>query len=171
MNRPKLNLAVPHLLSLPAAVAFREQLRVRNQKVVLTNGCFDLLHAGHIYFLENAAKQGDALFVAINGDASVQALKGPKRPVQSELERAYALGALACTAALVLFHQPRLTQEIEALRPDVYVKAGDYTLETLNAEERAALQAVGADIRFLPFLPGFSSTALIKRITDAGGTA
>jgi D-glycero-beta-D-manno-heptose 1-phosphate adenylyltransferase len=111
---------------------------------------------------------GDALIIALNSDASVRALKGPSRPVQNEEQRAYALGALACVDGVVVFREPRLTAEIRALRPDVYCKAGDYTLEKLNPEERAALQDVGARIEFLPFLPGFSTTNLIARIKAAG---
>jgi rfaE bifunctional protein nucleotidyltransferase chain/domain len=164
-------LPVPKLLSLEEAIARRAALAAQGKRVVLTNGCFDLLHAGHIYFLQNARQLGDALFVGINGDESVRALKGPKRPVQSERERAYALSALECTTTLFIFHQPRLTSEIQALRPDLYAKAGDYTLEKLEATERSALQARGAEIRFLPFLSGFSSTDLIRRVTAAGGIA
>ncbi|MFZ5496908.1 MAG: adenylyltransferase/cytidyltransferase family protein [Verrucomicrobiota bacterium] len=166
MSTPALH--VPKLLDLPAAAACREELAAGGKQVVLVNGCFDLLHAGHIHFLEQARGLGDALFVALNSDESVRALKGPHRPVQAETERAYALGALASTTVLVLFRQPRLTAEIRALHPDIYAKAGDYRLETLDAGERAALQDVGADIRFVPFLPGFSSTTLIRRIAAAG---
>jgi D-glycero-beta-D-manno-heptose 1-phosphate adenylyltransferase len=158
----------PKLHSLPAAIAWREQRRAAGQRVVLTNGVFDLLHTGHLYYLQQARALGDALLIALNADASVRALKGPTRPVQTEEQRAYALGALACVDAITIFREPRLTAEIRALRPDVYCKAGDYTLEKLNAEERAALQEVGADIKFLPFLPGFSTTNLIARIRAAG---
>ncbi len=165
------NLPVAKLRTLDEAVAERRAMGATRRRVVLTNGCFDLLHAGHIYFLQTAAALGDALFIALNSDASVRALKGPQRPVQGERERAYALSALACTHTLVLFREPRLVPEIEALRPDVYVKAGDYTLERLDRAERDALQAVGAEIRFVPFLPGFSTTKLLQRITAAGGIA
>lgn len=158
----------PKLLSLPEAVTRREQWRKEQRKVVLTNGVFDLLHTGHLYYLQKAQELGDVLMIALNADASVRALKGPTRPVQSEEQRAYALAALACVDAVVVFREPRLTAEIRALRPDVYCKAGDYTLEKLNAEERAALQEVGARIEFLPFLPGFSTTQLIARIKAAG---
>lgn len=158
----------PKLHSLAAAVRWREQQRAAGRRVVLTNGVFDLLHTGHLYYLQQARRLGDALLIALNADASVRALKGPARPVQTEAQRAYALGALACVDAVVIFGAPRLTAEIAALRPDVYAKAGDYTLETLNPEERAALQAGGARIEFLPFLPGFSTTALIARIKAAG---
>ena len=149
-------------------VAWREAQRAAGKRVVLTNGVFDLLHTGHLYYLQQARELGDALVIALNADASVRVLKGPSRPVQSEEQRAYALGALACVDAVVIFSEPRLTAEIKALRPDVYCKAGDYTLEKLNVEERAALQEVGAEIRFLPFMPGFSTTELIARIKRAG---
>lgn len=155
-------------MSLPDAVAWREQLRSQGRRVVLTNGVFDLLHTGHLYYLRQARELGDALIIALNADASVRALKGPTRPVQTEEQRAYALGALGFVDGIVIFREPRLTPEIRALRPDLYTKAGDYTLEKLDAGERTALQAVGADIRFLPFLPGFSTTALIARIKAAG---
>jgi bifunctional ADP-heptose synthase (sugar kinase/adenylyltransferase) len=98
----------------------------------------------------------------------VRAIKGPTRPVQTEVERAYALAALACVDGIVIFDTPRLTAEIRALRPDVYCKAGDYTLEKLDAGERAALEEVGAQIEFLPFLEGFSTTKLIAKIKAAG---
>lgn len=149
-------------------MALRGQLREAGRRVVLTNGVFDLLHTGHLFYLQEARRLGDALFIALNADASVRALKGPTRPVQSEEQRAYALGALTCVDAVVVFREPRLTKEIEALRPDVYCKAGDYTLEKLDAGEREALQRVGARIEFMPFLPGFSTTSLIARIKAAG---
>lgn len=158
----------PKLRTLADTVAWREQLRSEGRRVVLTNGVFDLLHTGHLFYLRQARALGDVLLIALNADASVRALKGPTRPVQSEEQRAYALGALACVDAVTIFREPRLTPEIRALRPDVYCKAGDYTLEKLNAEERGALEEVGARIEFLPFLPGFSTTQLIARIKAAG---
>lgn len=159
----------PKLLTLAAAVAKRRELKTNGRRVVLTNGVFDLLHTGHLYYLRQAAALGDHLFIALNGDAGVRALKGPNRPVQTEIERAYALGALEFVSAIVIFHQPRLTAEIRALQPDVYCKAGDYTLEKLDPGERAALAEVGARIEFMPFLPGFSTTNLIAKIRAAGG--
>ena len=158
----------PKLRALPEAIAWREQQRAARRRVVLTNGVFDLLHTGHLFYLQQARALGDALIIALNSDASVRALKGATRPVQTEEQRAYALGALACVDAVTVFREPRLTAEIRALRPDVYCKAGDYTLEKLNPEERAALDQVGAKITFLPFLPGFSTTNLIARIKAAG---
>jgi D-glycero-beta-D-manno-heptose 1-phosphate adenylyltransferase len=158
----------PKLLSLPAAVTWRKQQRSGGRRVVLTNGVFDLLHTGHLYYLKKARDLGDALIIALNADASVRALKGPSRPVQTEEQRAYALAALQCVDAIVVFREPRLTAEIRLLQPDVYCKAGDYTLEKLNPEERTALQEIAAEIKFLPFLPGFSTTNLIARIKAAG---
>ena len=163
-----MNLDNPKLRTLDGAVAWRDGLRREGRRVVLTNGVFDLLHTGHLYYLQQARALGDALVIALNADASVRLLKGPARPVQSEEQRAFALAALECVSAIVIFRAPRLTAEIRALRPDVYCKAGDYTLEKLNAEERAALEEVGARIEFLPFLPGFSTTSLIARIQAAG---
>lgn len=164
-------LPIPKLRRLPDAVRERESLEAAGRKVVLTNGCFDLLHAGHLYFLQQASEQGDALFIALNSDTSVRTLKGSSRPIQPEIERAYALAALACTHTVVLFDQPRLVPEIRALHPDVYVKAGDYTVETLAADERAALLEVGARIQILPFLPGYSTSDLLRRIAAAHASA
>lgn len=163
-----MNLDNPKLLKFTAVVAARERLRSAGKRVVLTNGVFDLLHTGHLYYLQQARALGDALFVALNGDASVRALKGPTRPIQTEEQRAYALGALTCVDTIFVFNTPRLDAEIRALRPEVYGKAGDYTLEKLDPSERAALEEVGAAIKFLPFLPGFSTTALIAKIKAAG---
>ena len=158
----------PKLFTLEQAVAARAKWRTAKRTVVLTNGVFDLLHTGHIHSLQAARAQGDVLLVAINSDKSVRTIKGPSRPLQSESERAYALGALSCVDGVVVFSEPRLTKEISALHPDVYCKAGDYTLEKLNAEERAALEAIGAKIVFVPFLPGFSTTGLIAKIKASG---
>jgi rfaE bifunctional protein nucleotidyltransferase chain/domain len=155
-------------MTLEQAVRAREAWRRDGKRVVLTNGVFDLLHTGHLHSLQAAKRCGDILVVALNADDSVRALKGPGRPVQDEEQRAYALGALASVDAIIIFSAPRLTPEIRAIKPDVYCKAGDYTVETLNAEERAALQGVGAKIEFVPFLPGFSTTGLIAKIKAAG---
>lgn len=164
-----MELSNPKLFNLTVAVGRRQQLREAGRRVVLTNGVFDLLHTGHLYYLQQARALGDALFIALNSDESVKQLKGPLRPVQSEMERAYALAALACVDGVVIFRAKRLTKEILTLAPDIYVKAGDYTLEKLDAEERAALEKVGARIDFMPFLPGFSTTGLIAKIKAAGG--
>ncbi len=154
----------PKLFSLEQAVMQRAALCAASKKLVLTNGVFDLLHTGHLFYLQQARMLGHALFVALNADTSVKQLKGPLRPVQDELQRAYALAALASVNGVVIFRGKQLTTEILALKPSVYVKAGDYTLEKLNPEEHVALEQVRAQIRFLPFLEGFSTTNLIARI-------
>ena len=157
------------LTPLASTLEIRQRWRAAGQTVVMTNGCFDLLHTGHIYFLQKARQLGDRLLVALNSDASVQILKGAKRPVQTELERAFALAALDCVDHIVIFGDSNLMNEIHVLQPDIYTKAGDYTLDRLHPGERSALESVGATIHFLPFLAGFSTTTLIQKIVAAGG--
>lgn len=155
------------LVSLGELVKIRDELDAAGGKLALTNGCFDLLHSGHNYFLKNAASLGDRLVVMLNSEESVRALKGPTRPVQNDLERAYNLASLSAVDYVCVFSSKRLNAEIAAVRPHVYAKAGDYTLEKLDAGERAALEKCGAEIVFLPFLEGFSTTSLIAKIAAA----
>ena len=154
----------PKWLSLDEAVKRRERLRQEGTSLVLTNGCFDLLHSGHIYFLINTAALGDVLWIALNSDESVRDLKGSSRPIQNEKLRAYNLAALECVSGIITFNSKRLNVEIQALEPDIYAKAGDYSLETINKEERRALEAAGTKIVFIPSLEGHSTTELIKKI-------
>ncbi len=154
----------PKFHSLEEAVRRRSIAQMLGKRFVMTNGCFDLLHPGHLFFLNEAAQKGDLLWVLLNKAESVSALKGPHRPIQGDLERAYALASLTAVSGISLFKNKRLSEEILALKPDVYVKAADYTLETLDPEERQALEAVHAEILFLPFLKGSSTTHLIQRI-------
>ena len=141
-----------------------ESSRQRGERLVLTNGCFDLLHLGHVRYLEAARSLGDALVVAINGDDSVRALKGPGRPLTREHDRAEVVAALECVDHVVIFPEVRVTRLLERVRPAIYVKGGDYTADTLDPEERAALEKIGAEIRILPFEPGHSTSALIERM-------
>ena len=143
----------------------RDRLHAQGKKLVFTNGCFDLLHAGHVRYLAEARALGDAMVVALNSDASVRALKGPERPLNRENDRAEVLCALKAVDAVVVFGDERATQLIETIQPHVYAKGGDYTVESLNAEERGALQACGAEIRILPLVPGRSTTATISKMT------
>jgi rfaE bifunctional protein nucleotidyltransferase chain/domain len=161
----------PKLMTLRQAARARRRLRPAGGMFVLTNGVFDLLHPGHMAYLQQArrlAGRRGRLFVALNSDRSVKRLKGPHRPILAAQSRAYDLAQLEAVDGIVVFNRRRLTREIIALEPDIYVKAGDYSLETLNPAERAALNQVGASIRFVPFLPGFSTTALVAKITAAG---
>jgi rfaE bifunctional protein nucleotidyltransferase chain/domain len=151
------------IFDIDALAAFRAEAAALGKRVVLTNGCFDLLHCGHASYLAQSAALGDVLIVAVNSDASVRELKGPQRPVNAEADRAYLLAALRCVDAVFIFPGPRLDAEIRRLRPDIYTKAGDYTPDTLDPGERAALDATGAEIHILPFVAGHSTTSLIDR--------
>ncbi len=144
-------------------VRYRDLLADEGQRVVFTNGCFDLLHVGHVRYLQAARALGEVLIVAVNGDDSVRALKGPTRPVNPEHERAEVLAALACVDFVLIFHSERITELVHHIRPQVYAKGGDYTVENLNAEERMALGEVGADIHILPLEPGKSTTAMLAK--------
>ena len=152
------------LLTLAAAEKWRRELREAGKTLVVTNGCFDIMHRGHAAYLREARNLGDALLVLINSDASVRGLKGPTRPVVSEKDRAYMLCALAAVDRVVVFQNTRCDRELAALAPDIYVKGGDYTIDKLEPHERAALESSGAKIVFKPFIPGFSTTTLIQRI-------
>ena len=133
--------------------------RSKGESIVFTNGCFDLLHIGHITLLESARAQGDRLIVAINSDASVKSLKGPTRPIVRERERAYVLGALAAVDAVVIFNEPTPLALIEALRPDVIVKGGDYNEDTVVGAKE--VRSWGGRVQIVPTVEGFSTSKLI----------
>lgn len=153
-------------LSLDAAAAWRDQLHASGKRLVFTSGCFDILHAGHVRYLAQARALGDALIVALNGDDSVRALKGPDRPVHSEADRAEVLLGLSSVDAVVIFNTPRTTNLISAIRPHLFAKGGDYTIATLNPEERAALEAAGSEIQILPELTGRSTSASLAKLNS-----
>ena len=159
-------MSVPKLKSTDELASIRESMTAEGRRLVLTNGCFDLLHVGHVRYLQLARNLGDALVVALNSDASVRMLKGPTRPITQEYDRAEVLAALACVDFVTIFPSIRVTDVITAIRPHVYVKGGDYTIETLDAGERAALESAGAEIRILPLTPGKSTTGIVKRVNS-----
>jgi D-glycero-beta-D-manno-heptose 1-phosphate adenylyltransferase len=140
------------------------KLHAAGKKIVATNGCFDLLHVGHIRYLTAARALGDALIVGINGDQSVRELKGAGRPVNNENDRAEILAALDCVDLVTIFPEIRATRFLEIATPDVYVKGGDYNQDTLNAEERQVLQKIGAKIDIVPFERGYSTSDLLARL-------
>jgi rfaE bifunctional protein nucleotidyltransferase chain/domain len=140
------------------------ELRAAGRKLVATNGCFDLLHVGHVRYLQAARRLGDVLAVGLNGDGSVRELKGNGRPINNEEDRAEVLAALECVDFVTIFPETRATQFILAGQPAIYAKGGDYTAETLNAEERAALQEVGAEICIIPFEKGYSTSVLLEQL-------
>jgi D-glycero-beta-D-manno-heptose 1-phosphate adenylyltransferase len=143
---------------------WRENLRQRGQKLVVTNGCFDLLHLGHVTYLEGARNLGAALLIGINSDEAVRQLKGPSRPVNSESDRAAVLAALESVSGVCLFQEKRATRFLGHAQPDIYVKGGDYTLETIEQEERRIVEAAGGKVVILPFVPGKSTTAILAQI-------
>jgi D-glycero-beta-D-manno-heptose 1-phosphate adenylyltransferase len=141
-------------------------LREAGQKLVVTNGCFDLLHVGHVRYLQAARALGDALAVGVNGDQSVRELKGENRPINNERDRAEVLAALECVDFVTIFPDVRATRLLESVRPAIYAKGGDYTTATLNAEERAVLEKIGAEIRIIPFEKGYSTSGLLEKLRD-----
>jgi D-glycero-beta-D-manno-heptose 1-phosphate adenylyltransferase len=142
---------------------------IGDKKLVVTNGVYDLLHPGHIEYLSMAQELGDYLLICCNGDASVKAIKGPKRPIIDEENRAFMLASLKCVDKVIIFQEPEALNSLIAIQPDIYVKGGDYTLETINQNERKALEKIGSKIQFIPFKAGFSTTTMIDRIIDAYG--
>ncbi len=151
------------ILSLQELVAQAEDLRRANKSLVLTNGCFDLLHVGHVRYLAQARALGDRLAVAVNGDESVRALKGAGRPINSAVDRAEVLAALESVDFVTIFPEVRATAVIRAVRPATYAKGGDYTLETLERDEVAALREVGARMEIVPLTPGKSTSGILAR--------
>ena len=144
---------------------WRKAFRATGKKLVVTNGCFDILHLGHVTYLESARNLGDALLVGVNGDAATRELKGAGRPVNSEADRAAVLAALASVDGICIFSDKTAVKFLSAARPDVYVKGGDYTLETLNQDERHAVEQADGKIVIIPFVPGKSTTALLEKIS------
>ncbi|HEX4202466.1 MAG TPA: D-glycero-beta-D-manno-heptose 1-phosphate adenylyltransferase [Chthoniobacterales bacterium] len=136
------------------------------QRVVFTNGCFDILHVGHIRYLTAAKQLGDILVVGLNSDDSVRQLKGPDRPINSEADRAEILAALAAVDHVVIFQDLRVGRLVTHLKPDLYVKGGDYSLDSLDRGEVDALRSVGAEIKIVPLVPGRSTTRLINAIQN-----
>jgi rfaE bifunctional protein nucleotidyltransferase chain/domain len=145
---------------------WRAAVRASGRKLVVTNGCFDLLHLGHVTYLETARNHGDLLLIGVNSDRSVQELKGPDRPVTSEDDRAAVLAALESVNGVCIFTDKAATRFLAASQPDIYIKGGDYTLETLNQEERRAVEQSGGRIVILPFVPGKSTTGILKKISS-----
>jgi rfaE bifunctional protein nucleotidyltransferase chain/domain len=144
---------------------WRKKFRAAGKKLVVTNGCFDILHLGHVTYLENARNSGDALLVGVNGDEAARQLKGAGRPVNSETDRATVLAALQSVDGICIFKDKTAIKFLAVAQPDIYVKGGDYTLDTLNQDERRAVESAGGKIIIVPFEPGKSTTALLEKIS------
>jgi D-beta-D-heptose 7-phosphate kinase/D-beta-D-heptose 1-phosphate adenosyltransferase len=152
----------PKVLPLAALRAERERLRQAGRRVVFTNGCFDLLHPGHVRYLQQARSLGDALIVALNSDRSVRELKGDKRPILTERERAEVMAALASVDYVTIFDEATPREIITALLPDVLVKGGDWGVDEIVGREE--VEAAGGQVMSLPFVDGCSTTDVIERI-------
>ena len=155
-------------------VVSREALAMRvkdahgsGRTVAFANGCFDLLHVGHVRYLEAARSLGDALVVGINGDDSTRKLKGDGRPINNERDRAEVIAALACVDLVTIFPEVRAVRFLEMARPDIYVKGGDYTVDTLDKSERVVLEQIAAEIRIIPFQKGYSTSGVIGKLRES----
>lgn len=135
------------------------------QKVVFTNGCFDIVHLGHVDYLEKARELGDRLVLGLNTDASVSRIKGPLRPVVDESARARLMAALSFVDAVILFDEPTPLQVIEALKPDILVKGDDYSVETIVGSD--FVLGKGGEVKTIPLVKGYSTSALIEKIRKA----
>ncbi len=150
------------VLERAALLEVRRRLCADSLRVVFTNGCFDLLHPGHIRYLEQARRLGDCLIVALNSDASVRHLKGEGRPILKQAERAEVMAALACVDYVTIFEEETPRQLIAELLPDVLVKGGDWTIDTIVG--RQEVEAAGGKVLSLSFIEGVSTTEIIERI-------
>jgi len=157
----------PRLLDTVSAVRMVNVWRLKGDRIVFTNGVFDILHRGHVEYLQQAAALGDRLVVGLNTDASVKRLgKGDERPLNDEISRAMVLAALRCVDAVVLFQEDTPLELITALRPDVLVKGGDWTPERMVGAD--LVKASGGEVHALKLVDGFSTTNLVERIRHGG---
>lgn len=182
---------MPTTTSLEQLVSYREAWRVMGWPVVLTNGVFDLMHSGHVRYLHRASLLGSILIVGINSDESTRAIKGPLRPLVPEQERAFMLASLRWVDYVTIFSQPTAETLVETLKPDIYVKGGDYArrqpgdedgqnssklpaapsqdIDMHRLPEARIVEAYGGEVRLLPYEEGLSTTGLIERIVETFG--
>ncbi len=157
MRRPE-----DKILPLAEALRLREEWAQKGQSLVFTNGCFDVLHAGHVHLLNSAKRMGDILLIGLNSDHSVKRLKGASRPINKEYDRALLLASMEAVDAVVLFKEDTPQNLIEKLLPDVLVKGGDYKEDEIVGAEM--VRRHGGEVRIIPFREGYSSTAIIKKL-------
>ena len=155
------------VVSVEELAQIAKAMRAAGKRLVVTNGCFDLLHLGHIRYLRAARALGDILAVGLNSDQAVRELKGADRPINNEKDRAELLAALEDVDFVAIFPEVRATRFLEMVAPEIYVKGGDYTSATLNAEERTVMEKIGTEIRFVPFEPGYSTSRIIEQLKGA----
>ena len=150
------------IVSRARLAAISRRMARQGQRLVFTNGCFDLMHPGHVRLLQRARRLGEALAVGLNSDKSVRSLKGPLRPILNQKDRAEILAALECVDFVVVFPEPTPEQIIRTVRPRVLVKGGDWNPSSIVG--RATVEADGGEVRVIPLQKGFSTTAILKRI-------
>ena len=148
--------------TLSEAFEIRKAWKNENQKVVFTNGCFDILHLGHVDYLEKSSQAGDKMIVAVNSDRSVRELKGPERPVNSEYARARLIAALGFVSLVIIFDEETPLELIKALLPDVLIKGNDYTIDTIVGSKEV-LEA-GGEVSTIDLVPNYSTTGIINKL-------
>lgn len=149
------------VISLNELLAKLKELKLQNKTIVTTNGCFDILHVGHVRYLNQAKNLGDILIIGLNSDSSVKMLKGPTRPINNENDRAEVLAGLSAVDYIVLFSDKTPADLLKQIKPDIHVKGGDYDVNTLP--EAKIIQEAGGKIVFLPFVAGKSTTSIIEK--------
>jgi rfaE bifunctional protein nucleotidyltransferase chain/domain len=157
-----MDVAVTKILDRAKASDLRD--KYAGKTIVFTNGCFDILHVGHVRYLAAAKRLGDILVVGLNSDASVRELKGIGRPLNSQDDRAEVMAALEAVDHVIIFAEKRVSHLLRQMRPQIYVKGGDYTVDSLDSEEVVALKEINARIEILPLVPGKSTSKLVQAI-------
>ncbi|MDZ7265342.1 MAG: adenylyltransferase/cytidyltransferase family protein [candidate division KSB1 bacterium] len=141
-----------------------QKARSTGNKIAWTNGCFDIIHVGHVDYLEKSKSYADLLIVGLNSDVSVKKLKGELRPIFSQADRARVLAAIEYVDHIIIFDEPSPIDYIRTLQPDFYIKGGDYTIDTIDQTERRAVEAYGGRIVLLPMVPGVSTSVVVEKI-------
>ncbi len=148
--------------TLSEAIELRKTWKKDRQKVVFTNGCFDILHLGHVDYLEKSSQAGDKMIVAVNSDRSVRELKGPERPVNTEYARARLIAALGFVSMVIIFDEETPLELIKALLPDVLIKGNDYTIDTIVGSKEVL--EVGGEVSTIDLVPNYSTTGIINKL-------
>ncbi|MBC5774515.1 D-glycero-beta-D-manno-heptose 1-phosphate adenylyltransferase [Pontibacter sp. KCTC 32443] len=152
------------IFSLPQLLDQVQAWRSQGQKIVFTNGCFDLLHLGHVDYLEKARQLGDKLVLGLNADRSISSIKGPNRPLQDEMSRARVMASLLFVDAVVLFDSDTPLELIKAVKPDILVKGDDYSIEQIVGHD--VVQQAGGEVKTVPLVTGYSTTNIVKKIEN-----
>ncbi|MCJ8331393.1 MAG: adenylyltransferase/cytidyltransferase family protein [Lentisphaeria bacterium] len=152
------------IYSIEDVIEWRQKIRDKGETLVMTNGCFDLIHPGHVHYMTNASAMGDHFLVAVNGDQSLENVKGSGRPIIDEAGRTFLIASLTPVSAVVVFNTDDCVEILRQICPDIYVKGGDYTIETINQDERKVIDELGIKIEFLAFVTNYSTSSIINKI-------